>query len=121
MDIQGDTLVVGSIGAAVGANSSEGVAYLFGRNQGGADNWGLVKRLEASTVISNLAEFGHSVAVDGTTVVVGSRLAYVPAHGGVFIYEKDEGGVDNWGVVQDLPGRHLRRQRQLRSQCRHFR
>lgn len=102
VSISGDTLVAGAIGAAIGANSSEGAAYVFRRNQGGPNLWGMVKKLVASTLVGNLAEVGGSVDIEADTVVVGARTAYDQAEGAVFVYGRNQGGTDNWGVVQSL-------------------
>ena len=45
--VSGDTAVVGAFDESAGG-SSAGAAYLFQRGQGGADNWGEVKKLTAS-------------------------------------------------------------------------
>ena len=47
-----------------------GSAYVFGRNQGGADQWGQVKRLQASDGLGS-DEFGFSVSVFGDTIMTG--------------------------------------------------
>src|SRR5215471_13162596 len=48
ISIDGDTVVIGAAEHKVGANNSQGAAYVFSRNQGGADQWGLLKQLTAS-------------------------------------------------------------------------
>src|SRR3972149_3578358 len=45
--VSGDTAVVGAMFEDAGG-SSAGAAYVFQRDQGGADNWGEVKKLTAS-------------------------------------------------------------------------
>src|SRR5581483_1011627 len=62
-----DTVVVG----AIGKNSFTGASYIFGRNQGGADNWGQAQKLTASDPATG-DEFGIAVAISGDTVVVGA-------------------------------------------------
>ncbi len=62
--LDGDIAVVG----APGNNSGQGAAYLFTRDSNG---WGSPVTLTAATGAANDA-FGHSVAVDGDTVVVGA-------------------------------------------------
>ena len=93
-----------------GDESAVGAAYLFQKDQGGANNWGQVKKLVAND--SAAADFfGYSVSVSGNAVVVG---AYNEAHdtnnngtdetrvGAAYIFHKDQGGVDNWGQVRKL-------------------
>ncbi len=97
----GDYLVVGAYrDTDVGVNAA-GAAYVFARHQGGADAWGLVKKLTAPDAdVSDF--FGLAVDVDGDTAVVGApgagdAVAY--DCGQVYIFEKDWGGPDNWGLV----------------------
>ncbi len=45
--VSGDTAVVGAFGEDAGGQYA-GAAYVFGRDEGGADNWGEVKKLTAS-------------------------------------------------------------------------
>ena len=96
--VSGDTTIVGAwredaLGSAAGA------AYVFGRNEGGADNWGEVKKLLASDGEAG-DNFGNSLAVDGDTVVVGAH-GEDPA-GAAYVFQRDEGGTDNWGEVKKL-------------------
>jgi hypothetical protein len=76
--------------------TNTGVAYLFGRNQGGADSWGQIKALRP-TLVANGDVFGSSVAIDGDTVLVG---AY--GEESAYIFERNQGGVDSWGQVKKL-------------------
>ncbi len=62
--LDGDIAVVG----APGNNSGQGAAYVFTRDSNG---WGSPVTLAAATGAANDA-FGHSVAVDGNTVIVGA-------------------------------------------------
>ncbi|MCC7503932.1 MAG: T9SS type A sorting domain-containing protein, partial [Saprospiraceae bacterium] len=48
-----------------------GSAYAFGRNEGGADNWGQAAQLAGNGVESQ-DHFGWSVAISGTQAVVGA-------------------------------------------------
>ncbi len=66
--IDGDTVVVG---APHFYSSNPGAAYIFARNQGGVDIWGEVAKLGALTG-ENGDQFGRSVAIDGSIVVVGA-------------------------------------------------
>ena len=56
---------------AWGKNSFAGAAYIFERHEGGASNWGQVKKLTAGDAAA-LDDFGDSVAISGDTVVVGA-------------------------------------------------
>ena len=93
--VSGDTALVGARGDNDKGDSS-GAAYLYRRDAGGADNWGQVKKLQASDG-GNLAEFGISVAVSGDTAVVGAS-----GSGSAYVFRRDAGGGDNWVQVKKL-------------------
>jgi len=86
-----------------GGGTNRGAAYVFSRDQGGADNWGQVKKLAASDA-HNSDLFGYDVAVDGNFIVVGAGWASGGGtqRGQAYIFSRDEGGADNWGEVQRL-------------------
>ncbi len=91
--IDGDLMAVGAPTANGG-----GAVYIHGRNIGGTNTWGLIKQLPAP----NSGRFGWSVALQGDTLVVGAEneeSSPLTAYGKVYIYQKDEGGADNWGEV----------------------
>ena len=80
-----------------------GSASIYERNQGGNNNWGEVKEILASDR-ETFDRFGQSVAISGNTVVIG---AYGNddngiASGSVYIYERDNGGSNNWGEVKKI-------------------
>ena len=93
----GDTVVVGAYGFV----SYTGAAFVFERNQGGADNWGEVKKLLASDY-SNYNHFGRSVSISGDTLVVGANGA--GTGGAAYVFERNSGGADNWGEVALITG-----------------
>ena len=95
VSISGDTVVVGSIHG----NS----AYIFERNHGGSDNWGLTKKLTANDAAASVL-FGHSVSISDSTVVVGARLVDfgVAGTGSAYVFERNHGGEGNWGQAQKL-------------------
>lgn len=94
VSINADTVVVG----AFGKSSNAGAAYIFARNQGGGGNWGQVKKLTASDA-GTFGYFGYSVSINGNTVVVGS---YGKLPGAAYIFERNQGGAENWGQVKRL-------------------
>ncbi len=102
VSISGDTAVVGAY-LDDDAGSQSGSAYVFERNQGGADNWGEVKKLTASDAAAE-DEFGYSVSISGDTAVVGAYLNddAGPQSGSAYIFERNQGGPDNWGEVKKL-------------------
>ena len=100
--ISGDTAVVGAYREDAGG-SDAGAAYVFQRNEGGADNWGEVKKLTASDAQAG-DQFGISVAVSGDTAVVGASTEDAGGDdaGVAYVFERDEGGAGNWGEVKKL-------------------
>lgn len=97
VSISGDNVVVGAR-LEDGAGTDRGAAYVFNRNQGGADNWGEVTKLIASSP-ENAAYFGYSVAVSGDFAVVGAsgEDGTGTNRGAVYIYYRNNGGPNAWG------------------------
>jgi hypothetical protein len=99
--IDGDTIVVGAWRGDDACSSNpdcnSGAAYVYYRNQGGADSWGFVKKLTASDAALN-DSFGYTVAVSGDYIVVGApAISNYSVYGAAYIYERDRDGADNWG------------------------
>ncbi|MCB0155948.1 MAG: hypothetical protein KDF65_14225 [Anaerolineae bacterium] len=101
--IAGETVIVGASGAAVGGNAGQGAAYVFERDQGGANQWGQVTKLTAADGAAN-NEFGFSVGLSGQTALVGAPSASVNsfADGAAYLFERDQGGANQWGQVTRL-------------------
>lgn len=97
--ISGDTVVVGAPTINM-ADFGFGSAYVFERNQGGIDAWGLVKTLSASDS-PIFANFGFSVAILEDRIVAGAPGVESDA-GAAYVFERDFGGADNWGEVAKL-------------------
>ncbi len=102
VSISGDYAIVGAPHEDTGGLDI-GAAYIFHRDQGGADNWGEVTKLIASD-FDDSDYFGASVSISGDYAIVG---AYGEDTGGsyagaAYIFHRDEGGVDNWGEVNKL-------------------
>jgi len=76
---------------------------VFQRDEGGAGNWGQVTKLTASDA-QTADFFGDSVAVSGDTAVVGADLEDAGGDdaGAAYVFQRDQGGVDNWGEVRKL-------------------
>jgi len=71
VSIDGDTVVVGANGDDDDFVDS-GSVYIFDRNQDGTDNWGQVKKINASPFPKPWNSFGCSVSISGNTLVVGA-------------------------------------------------
>jgi hypothetical protein len=103
--IHGTTLVVASWRACTERSLPEwyceaGAVYLFEQDQGGPGNWGFVKRFIAEGTW-DADRFGSSVSIEGDFLVVGSSNS---GSGKAFVYEKNQGGLENWGQVAELVG-----------------
>jgi hypothetical protein len=80
VSISGDAAIIGSRGADV-VNFNSGAAYIFKRNNGGADNWGHEPKIVASDAAAN-DSFGQTVAMSGNTTIIGA-------------WRDDDGGSDS--------------------------
>jgi len=61
VSISGDVAMVGAPTASIGGNFSQGAAYIFYRNQGGADHWGQVRQITSTDGVVG-DSFGYSVS-----------------------------------------------------------
>ncbi len=96
--VSADVALVGALGDA-DAGLFSGAAYVFGRNTGGTDAWGQIKKLTASDADTD-HHFGRSVALSGDVGMVGT---YIPGGDGeAYLFGKDAGGADNWGQTKQL-------------------
>jgi len=112
-DLFGISVAISGDRAIVGAyrdddhGPSSGSAYVYGRNEGGVNNWGQVTKITASDGAGDISfgdEFGASVAISGNTAVVGATGHQDNGlqSGSAYVYRRDEGGVDNWGEVTKI-------------------
>jgi len=103
--LDGDTAVVGAY-SEDGDALDQGAAYVFSADQGGSEAWGQVKKITSPDVAESLG-FGYAVAIDGDTIVIGFPydMQAAWAGGSAFIFSRDRGGSDSWGLVKKLlPG-----------------
>ncbi len=100
--LDGDTALIGSP-QDDDAGTSSGSAYVFARNQGGADGWGQVRKLTASDAAES-DSFGTSVALDGDTALVGAsgNDDAGSSSGAAYVYSRNQGGTDVWGEIKKL-------------------
>ena len=96
--LDGNTLVVG----ASGSMGTAGSVYVYTRASQAGD-WSQAAKLVPAGVGAN-DEFGHSVAVDGVTVVAGARLkddGTVADAGAAYVFTEPDNGWGGWGELND--------------------
>ena len=100
--------MIGSPGANAASGTAQwnyGAAYIFSRPTP-AGIWSEIKRLDefGDPDGTNYAGFGFSLALSGNRLALGVYSGGSPIGnfkaGGVRIYERDNGGLNQWGVVQ---------------------
>jgi len=88
---------------AEGLAMNTGSAYIFERDLGGPNNWGLRKKLQP---FDPTAEdfFGWAPAISGDIIAVGTRPGGNQAisSGSVYLFQRDRGGENRWGLVKKL-------------------
>jgi hypothetical protein len=98
VSLSGDTLLVGAY--------RESAAYVFERNHGGPGAWGQVVEIAPAGAVGGPAGhwFGREVSLDGDTALVSAMqddTAGIDA-GAAYVYDRDLGGANNWGLVTKL-------------------
>ena len=102
MAIYGDYIIVGANQES--STNRKGKCYIFKKENG---SWGEKKVFEGPTTgdynIENKEQFGDLVEINNDFAFVGVPKKYYPNNKGiVYVYKKDEGGVDNFGLIQTL-------------------
>lgn len=100
VSISGDTALIGAPYADIGGNTDQGAAYIFYRDRGGPDAWGQVAKLIAPD--GGWRHLFGIVALDGDTAVIGAPFFGGNYHGKAYIYYRNQGGPDAWGLVASL-------------------
>jgi len=93
LDVSGDFLVVGDPSAIAGGVSNAGVVMIFGRNTGGANNWGLITHF-LDPDPPEKPKFASSVAIASDLMVVGDAQ-----NERVFLYGRSG---SNWSYKKEL-------------------
>ena len=96
--LKGSTILVGSPRAAIGANAGQGALYVFTESNG---TWSQTQKLTASDGAAN-DSFGESVALEGSTALIGAYNATVNGHplqGAAYIFTESN---DSWSEGQKL-------------------
>ena len=96
VSISGDYAIVGAtFGDSLFSNT--GAAYIFHREPNG---WVQVKKITAS--YAQVGDyFGYTVAISGDYAIVGA-YGENDLTGAVYIFYRNEGGIDNWGEFSKL-------------------
>jgi len=84
-------------------DTDAGAAYVFERDNGGADNWGQVTKILAPDG-AHSDQFGNAVAIDADLIVVGAPEDedLGSRSGSAYLFDRDQGGVGAWGLVEKL-------------------
>jgi hypothetical protein len=94
VSVRDNFLAVGSSSGSICLSGSfPGYVFVYNRDKGGIDNWGLINILQGAT---NNDYFGHSVALDDDTLAVGAPN--VSGSGAVYIFRRKRyfsNGCDN--------------------------
>lgn len=100
VDIDGDTVLVGASQNG-GDGSESGVAYVFERDEGGANAWGQTRKLMPSDGAGN-DWFGNDVSIDGSLALIGSPLDDDQGvdSGSAYLFGRDQGGAGQWGEIK---------------------
>lgn len=98
--LEGDIAVVGAFNADLPGLSDAGAAWVFERDHPTAGAWGERVKLTAPDAGAG-DTFGRQVVLDGDRVAIGSAGSNQGGTdmGGVYIYERDVGGADAWGLL----------------------
>ncbi len=101
--VSGEYVIIGAPGNDA-SGTDAGSAYIYARNQGGNDHWGLVTTLFPETTMDNKSNFGSSVAISGNYAIVGAPNDddNDTDAGAIYIYDRNQGGADNWGLMEKL-------------------
>lgn len=106
--IDGNTLAVGHPGATTGQVTAHGGVYVYQRNQGGANNWGLVQLALPGELAGpgnpTALQMGTAVALSGNILVAGalSNDAYGTDSGTAYVFDRNAPSANAWGQVNKL-------------------
>ena len=107
ISLDGDTLAVAAPFETINGNGYEGAVYIYGRNQGGANNWGLLRKVTINESVTGWALLGgrHAMSLRGDTLAVGASARVInnkQSQGAVYLFMRNQGGTNNWGMVGRL-------------------
>lgn len=102
--LSAERALIGANCKTLAANVCQGRAYLYERQQGGADQWGLLRSFTAADG-ADFDRYGSAVALAGDDALIGSIFAMNPSgfrNGAVYLYRRDQGGAGHWGQVRKI-------------------
>ena len=109
--ISGDTVAVMTFSkqSMPGISFVKVWVYIFERNLGGKEKWGLVTKFMTDDPQTELFTANHSIAISGDTIVLGAGNEFIEKNGtqtagagAAYVFQRDLGGVNNWGQVVRL-------------------
>ena len=105
-----DVLAVGARQDSPAGNKS-GAVFLFGRDQSGPNAWGQLARIYPLDASAATSQFGRCVSLNNDNLAVGSPrnnsyVANTNIEGAVYLYNRNQGGSGNWGLVQKVVASH---------------
>lgn len=92
--VSGTTIIAG----APGANGPKGRVYVYEKN----GSWSFNAEVLPDDIVATNSQFGWSVAIDVDSALVGSKNWAPASAGAVFAFDRNQGGLDNWGEVERL-------------------
>ncbi len=102
VSISGNTIVVGADNASVGANGSQGAAYVFTEPAAGWANMTQTAKLVAPNGQAD-ADFGEAVSIGGNTIIVGAdNPDHLNAEGAAYVYTEPSTGWANMTQAAEL-------------------
>ncbi len=103
--LAGDQLLVGAAGYSDSSFTSVGRAWLFERNLGGTNNWGL-RETFLNPRPGSSGFFGDDVDIESNMAAIagpaGDLTPETSNDRAVYVYGRDEGGANNWGLADEL-------------------
>ncbi len=98
--ISGDTIVVGASGAD-GVAAGSGAAYVFQKQTGNQEPWGLRRKLMANDGAGGDL-FGYSASISGDIIIIGAPFDsdHGQSSGAAYGFARDSGGIGAWGPIQ---------------------
>lgn len=103
--IDGDTIAVSAELQTVSGPNGTGVVYVFQRDALNRNQWNQVAKLALpSSDRSTTSLFGKTLDVFGSTLIVGAPYGnnFSQNAGAAYVFEKDQGGLNQWGLQQKL-------------------